>query len=127
MDISIDKLEVAVQELKNTLKEGLLATSIWDRSTGLSLAEFNPQPAAVALFTEVTNTLSQTLSDSGFPSLKRYYFLDLDGDHTVMVIRHGNDILQGILMNSQKVNLGVLLAIGLPKAIAAVEKARNIN
>lgn len=127
MDISIEKLEVAVQELKNTLKEGLIATAIWDRSTGLSLAEYNPQPAAVALFTEMTNTLSQTLSDSGFPGLKRYYFLDLDDDHTVMVIRHGNDILQGILMNSQKVNLGMLLAVALPKAIAVVEKSRSSN
>jgi hypothetical protein len=42
-----------------------------------------------------------------------------------MLIFHGNDILQGLLMNSKKVNLGILLAVALPKAIEAVEKART--
>lgn len=124
MDINIDKLETAVQDLKNMLKDGLLATDIWDRSTGLSLAGHNPQPAAAALFTEMTNTLSNTLSNSGFPGLKRYFFLDLEGDHVVMIIRHGTDLLQGILMNSQKVNLGLLLSVALPKMLTSVEKAR---
>ena len=124
MDINIDKLETAVQDLKNMLKDGLLATDIWDRSTGLSLAGHNPRPAAVALFSETPNTLINTLSDAGFPGLKRYFFLDLEGDHVVMIIRHGTDLLQGILMNSQKVNLGLLLSVALPKMLTSVEKAR---
>ena len=125
MNINIDQLDAAVQELKGVLKEGLLAADIWDRATGLPLASYNPQPAAVALFTEMTNTLANTLSDSGFPGLKRYYFLELDGDHIVMVIRHGNDLLQGILMNSQKVNLGLLFSVALPKMLSSVEKSRG--
>ena len=125
MDINIDKLETAIQDLKGTLKDGLLSTDIWDRSTGLALAGFNTQPAAVALFTELTSTLVSALSDSGFPGLKRYYFLDMEGDHIVMIIRHGNDLLQGILMNSQKVNIGLLLSVALPKMLTSVEKSRN--
>ena len=125
MDINIEKLNAAVQDLRGMLKDGLLATDIWDRASGLSLAGLNPQPAAVALFTDMTNSLTSALSDSGFPGLKRYYFLDLEGDHTVMIIRHGNDLLQGMLLNSQKVNLGMLLAIAMPKMLTAVEKARG--
>jgi len=125
MNLNIDKLDAIAQELKGTLKEGLLSTDIWDRSTGLSLAGINPQPAAVALFTEITNTLRSALSDAGFPGLKRYYFLDLEGDHVMMVVRHGDDLLQGILMNSQKINLGLLLSVALPKMLAGVEKART--
>lgn len=124
MDINIDKLEAVIQELRSTLKDGLLASDIWDSSIGLSLAGYNPQPAAVALFTEMTNMLRTALSDSGFPGLNRYFFLDLEGDHIVMIIRHGNGLLQGILMNSKKVNLGLLLSVVLPKMIASVEKAR---
>lgn len=124
MDINIDKLETAIQDLKGTLKDGLLSTDIWDRSTGLSLAGHNTQPAAVALFTELTSTLVSALSDSGFPGLKRYYFLEMEGDHIVMIIRHGEDLLQGILMNSQKVNIGLLLAVALPKMLTSVEKSR---
>lgn len=125
MDINIEQLETAIQELKNTLKDGLLSADIWDSSMGLSLAGYNPQPAAVALFTDMTNVLSGTLSDSGFPGLNRYYFLELEGDHIVMVIRHRTDLLQGILMNSKKVNLGLLMSVVLPKMLASVEKARG--
>jgi hypothetical protein len=125
MNIDIDKLETLVQELKTTLKEGLLSCDIFDRATGLSLAGFNPQPTATALFTEVTNVIATTLTDSGFPGLNRYYLVDMESDHSVMIIRHGSDLLQGILMNSQKVNLGILLSVALPKMIAGVEKART--
>jgi hypothetical protein len=125
MQLNIEQLDAAIQEVKGLLKEGLLATDIWDRSTGLSLAAHNQQPAAVALFTDMTNTLCRTLSDSGFPGLKRYYFLDLEGDHVVMIIRHGEELLQGILMDSKKVNLGLLLSVVVPKMLSSVEKART--
>lgn len=123
MDINIDKLEAALTELKSTLKDGLVATDVWDRSTGLSLAGINPQPAAVALFTEVTNNLANTLSDSGFPGLRRYYLLELEGDNIVMIVMHGKGLLQGILLNAQKINLGILLSVALPKVLVSVEKA----
>ena len=125
MNINIEKLEAALQELKATLKDGLLSTDIWDRASGLSLAGIETQPAAVALFTEVTNNLASTLSEAGFPGLNRYYFMELEGDNIVMVIRHGDDLLHGILMNPKKVNLGILLSVAVPKAIASVEKARE--
>ena len=125
MNINIEKLEAALQELKATLKDGLLSTDIWDRASGLSLAGIEIQPAAVALFTEVTNNLASTLSEAGFPGLNRYYFMELEGDNIVMVIRHGDDLLHGILMNPKKVNLCILLSVAVPKAIASVEKARE--
>lgn len=63
--------------IKATLKDGLLTCEIWDREAGLSFLSHNPQPVGVALFTEVTKTLATALSDSGFPSLNRYYLVDL--------------------------------------------------
>ncbi len=125
MDINVDKLEGAIQELKNTLKEGLLATDIWDRATGLSLAGLNSQPAAVALFSEMTNMLTETLAGAGFPGLNRYYFLDLEGGNMVVIVRHGEDMLQGMLLNSQKTNLGLLLSVALPKMLANVVNSRG--
>jgi hypothetical protein len=125
MNINVQKLESLVDDLKQILRDGLLATDFWDFSTGLSLAGFNPQPAAVALFTEVTNHLTNALADSGFPKLNRYYLLDMDADHTVLIIRHGNDLLQGLLMNNKKVNMGILLSIAMPKMVEGVIKART--
>lgn len=124
MNIDIEKLNVAMEEVKSTLKDGLLSAEIWDREAGLSFVSYNPQPIAVALFTEVTKILKSTLADSGFPGLKRYYLLDMENDHMAMVILHGNDILQGLLMNSKKINLGILMAVLLPKTLESIEKAR---
>lgn len=127
MDISIQKLNAVVEELKQTLGDGLLATDIWDFSVGLSLAGHNAQPAAVALFTDVTKHLASALLDAGFPKLSRYYLLDMEGDHTVLILRHGNDLLQGMLLNNKKVNLGILLSIAMPKMFAGVAKARGLT
>jgi hypothetical protein len=124
MNLDIAQLDTAVNDLKGLLKDGLLATDIWDRETGLSLAGHNAQPAAVALFTQVTNDLVAVLSNAGFPSLRRYLLLDLDGNSTVMVIRHGDDLLQGMLLNNQRANLGLLIAVALPRMLEAVAKAR---
>lgn len=124
MQIDINKLEAVINDLKAVLKDGLLVCDIWDRATGLALASFNPQPAADALFTEITNSLAQTLAGATFPSLNRYYFLDLAGGRTGILILHGKDILQGVLMDTSKINLGVLLAVALPRALDAVKAAR---
>ncbi|MFM2067617.1 MAG: hypothetical protein RLZZ584_2526 [Pseudomonadota bacterium] len=124
MNIDIAQLEGAIDDLKNLLKDGLLAADIWDAETGLSLAGYNAQPAAVALFTQVTADLGSALSNSGFPSLSRYYLLDLDGHATVMVIRHGDNLLQGMLLNNQRANLGLLLSVALPRMLDRVSKAR---
>lgn len=124
MNIDVQKLNAAMEEVKSTLKDGLLSAEIWDREAGLSFVSYNPQPIAVALFSEVTKMLKSTLDDSGFPGLKRYYLLDMENDHMAMVILHGNDILQGLLMNSKKINLGILMAVLLPKTLESIEKAR---
>lgn len=125
MQINTDKLETSIQDLKSTLKEGLLAVAIWDSSTGLALAEYNPQPAGVALFNELTSVVQSTLAGSGFPGLRRYYFLDLEADHSAMLVQHGDGLLQGLLMNSSKVNLGILLSVALPKMLTSVQAARG--
>ena len=62
-------LDLAVQDLRSVLRDGLIATDIWDRADGLSLAGFNAQPVAVALFTRITTELESSMADSNFPPL----------------------------------------------------------
>lgn len=123
MNVDLEQLNACVESMKSLLKDGLLAMDIWDLNDGLSLAGHNSQPAAVGLFTQLTNELLNTLRDSGFPGLNRYYLLDMEGDHTVLLIRHGPTLLQGLLLNNKKVNLGVLLSVALPRALEMVGKA----
>ena len=117
-------IENAVQDLRSVLRDGLIATDIWDRGDGLSLAGFNQQPVAVALFTRITTELESSLADSNFPPLGRYYLLDMEGNHTVAVINHGQ-LLQGVLVDNKRANLGILISVAIPRMIEAIAKARR--
>jgi len=120
MTIEMDRLEAATQELKATLKEGLITTDIWDRHTGLTLMGINSNPTAVALLTEIVSQINSHLEASGFPVLSRYFFAELKDHQAIMVIPHGDDLLQGILLDTAKTNLGILLAVALPKMLSRI-------
>ena len=115
-------LDLAVQDLRSVLRDGLIATDIWDRGDGLSLAGFNAQPVAVALFTRITTELESSMADSNFPPLARYYLIDLAGNHTAAVLNHG-PLLQGMLVDNKRANLGILISVAIPRMIEAVAKA----
>jgi len=121
--IDLELLNACVDNMKSLLKDGLIAMDIWNLHDGLSLAGYNSQPAAVGLFTQLTNELVGTLRDSGFPGLNRYYLMDMEGDHTCLIIRHGQDLLQGMMLHNKKVNLGVLLSVALPRSLDLVAQA----
>jgi hypothetical protein len=116
-------LDLAVQDLRNVLRDGLVATDIWEKSAGLSLAGYNQQPVAVALFTRITTELESSLADSSFPPLARYYLLDMEGNHTVAVVNHGA-LLQGILVDNKRANLGILISVAIPRMLEAVARAQ---
>jgi hypothetical protein len=116
-------LDLAVQDLRNVLRDGLIATDIWERTAGLSLAGFNQQPVAVALFTRMTTDLESSLTDSNFPPLARYFLIDMEGNHTVAVINHG-PLLQGILVDNKRANLGILISVAIPRMLESVARAR---
>ena len=116
-------LDLAVQDLRNVLRDGLIATDIWERTAGLSLAGYNQQPVAVALFTRITTELESSLTDSNFPPLARYYLLDMEGNHTVAVVNHGA-LLQGILVDNKRANLGILISVAIPRMVEAVARAQ---
>lgn len=116
-------LDLAVQDLRNILRDGLVATDIWERSAGLSLAGFNQQPVAVALFTRITTELESSLADSNFPPLGRFYLLDMEGNHTVVMVNHGA-LLQGMLVDNKRANLGILISVAIPRMLEAVARAK---
>ena len=122
LNVDIAKLEKCVDDLRALLKEGLLTADIWDRETGLSLAGYNAQPAA-ALFNQVTGDIANTLEGSGFPKLGRFYLLDLQDDHSVLILQPRPELLYGMLLSSKKVNMGVLFSLAIPRALDAVAKA----
>jgi hypothetical protein len=124
VNIDIAHLEKLIARMQETLP-GLVATDIWIAETGVSIAAYNGQPVATQLFNKLTTDLSDALAASGFPVINRYYLLELEGNLASLVIRHGEDLRQGVLIDTRHTNIGTMLALGLPMAQRGVEEART--
>lgn len=120
--MDIQKLNEAVDNLKADVGDGLLATDIFGAADGQSIAGYNPQPKACALFNQLTTYLVNALKGSGFPGLGKYYILDLVDGNMVIVIPLG-DYRWGMLIDGKKAQLGLLLNVVIPKLIDTFEEA----
>jgi hypothetical protein len=124
--MNVSKLNKTIETLKDNLAGALIATDIWGTSDMQSIAGWNPQPAATALFGQIINNTNQALEGSGFPKLGKYVIFDLVGGKLIVLIPMG-DFAWGMLVDGQKTQLGLLLNVVLPKAIAAFEDAITSN
>jgi CheY-like chemotaxis protein len=120
--MNVKKINDTVEILKDDLGDGLLAADIFGTSDGQTIAGYNTQPKAAALFSQLTKYMNKSLENSGFPRLGKYYFLDLADDKMIFLIPLG-DFLWGILINKEKVQLGLMLNVILPKIIDSFEDA----
>ena len=120
--MNIQKLNQVIETIKRDLGEGLAATDIWTAADGVSIAGYNPQPKATALFNQMTSHLTNALEESGFPGLGKYYILDLVDNNMVVILPMG-EYRWGMLIDSSKVQLGLLLNIIIPRVIDGFEEA----
>ena len=120
--MNIQKLNESIEIVKRDLGASLIATDIFTTADGTSIAGFNSQPKACALFNELTTNLENSLTTSGFPGLNEYYLLQLKDGHLVVVL-YLLDYQWGFLVNSNKVKLGLLLNIVVPSAREAFIEA----
>jgi len=120
--MNIKKLQKSVDVLKENLGDGLVATDIWVVADGTAIVGYNSRPEAVALFNQMAEFLTKALDGSGFPKLGKYFMVDLVGEKFVVVLPLG-EFRWGMLIDRAKVQLGLVLNIAIPKAIAAFEDA----
>lgn len=120
--MNIKKIQAGIKTLYEDLGDGLLATDFWTSADAQSLAGYNSQPKAAALFSKITDNLVKTLMGAGFPGLGRYYLLELEDNKYIIILPLGK-YQWGILVDSQKVKLGVLLNVAIPNALEAIEAA----
>lgn len=111
--MNIKKLNNSVEMLKEYLGPALVACDIWMTGTGQSIAGYNTQPKATALFEQVTDFLKKALSNSGFPPLDKYYLMDCGDDSTIIVLQF-QKYQWAMLINKSKVQLGLLLNVIIP-------------
>ena len=120
--MNMSKLKESIEVLKDDLGDGLLATDIFSKSDGQTIAGFNHQPAASALFAQITNYLIKSLKDSGFPGLGRYFLIDLVDKKSLVCLPLG-DYIWGMLIDTSKTPIGLVLNVAVPKVINVYEEA----
>ncbi len=116
------KLNESMMVLKEALGDALISADIWIKGTGTSIAGFNGNPRATALFDQITKDIVKSLKSSGFPVLDKYYLINLADGKLVVVLNHG-DYLWKMLVDGDKANLGLLLNIAIPDALKALDEA----
>lgn len=119
-----EALNQLLKQTKKQLRGGLLATNIWDRETEEEYAQLNDQRTAVRMFNALTDSIDSVLQNSQFPQLRNYYILELEQSHLAVIVRHGDDVLQGLLLDIKECNIGVLLSLTIPNLRKAVKAAR---
>ena len=67
--MNVQKLNNSIETLKENLGGALLATDIWASADMQSIAGWNSNPAATALFGQIITSTNKALKESGFPIL----------------------------------------------------------
>lgn len=120
--MNMKKLNEAMDELKNNVGSGLLSSTIASTNDGQMIIGYNSHPKAAPLFTQITSYLNRALKDSGLEGLGKYYIVDMTNHKMGIVIPLG-DFWWGLVTDSQKAPLGLLLNIAIPRAIDMFEEA----
>lgn len=120
--IDTQKLSSLIDRTKEELGDALISAQIWSISQGEVFAGYNQQPEVGDLFSQITVYLNEALSTAEFPQLGKYYVLNLEGKKISVTIPKG-DFVCGMLIDSKKTPLGLLLKVVLPGLIASFEEA----
>jgi hypothetical protein len=111
----------AVDNVVRELGNALISSDVWNINDGESIAGYNSQPMASALFNQITGYINEALEQSEYPKLDRYYILQLKEGKMVLVIPFG-EFLWEMLIDTKKARLGVLLNSTIPGIIRTFEK-----
>jgi len=119
--MDIQAMNRAIHNVERELGNALLSTDVWTVAEGESIAGYNSQPVACALFNQITAYVNEALEQSDYPQLDKYYILDLQDGKMVIVIPLGEYVWE-MLIDTKKARLGLLLNITIPQMIEAFEK-----
>lgn len=119
--MDINEMNRAINRVERELGNALLSTDVWNISDGESIAGYNSQPVACALFNQITSYVNEALEQGQFPTLDKYYILELKDGQMVVIVPF-RDFIWEMLIDTAKVRLGLLLNSTVPSMIESFEK-----
>lgn len=122
--MNLQKLSGCIEKIKKDMGEALMGTSIVAIADGQAIAEHNSSPVAAAMHVQLTDLIVDMLSKGPYPALGKYYILSLEGNKMVLVIPLG-EYQWGIVVDGDKIKLGLLLNVIVPELVQSFENALN--
>jgi len=120
--MDIKKLNKLIDDLKKEFGDALLATDIWANADGQILVGYNSLPEAAALMNQIAQQIADTLKEADFPPLDKFTSFNLQGGHTTFTLVF-KDYHWGMLFDTTKIQLGLLLNVIAPKCIEGFHEA----
>ena len=120
--MDIKKLNKVIEEVQGDLGKALLSTDIWAAADGQSIAGYNSNPTAAALMNRVSQELMESTTAAEFPSLDKYYILELKEGKMLICLLFG-DYQWGMLLDAKRIQLGLLLNVIAPRCFEGFNAA----
>jgi hypothetical protein len=122
--VDIKKLKKAVEVMEEDLGDALIGTDIYSVHDGQGIIGHESRPTANALFNNITTMIIKSLKDAGLPGMGRFYQIDLEGGKLATNMPLG-DYVWASLVDIQKVQVGLLNNVILPKLIELFKEAEK--
>jgi hypothetical protein len=104
------------------LGDALVSADVYSSADGTSYAGVNSEPAGCALINQLTERMAWSLDKSGLPPLGRYYMAEL-ADAKMLLVAPCGAIQLNLIVDSTRVQLGLLLNVILPEVLSALDDA----
>jgi len=111
----------AINNVERELGNALISTDVWKIEDGESIAGYNSQPVACALFNQITSYINEALEQGNYPKLDKYYILELQDGKMVLIVPL-KEFIWEMLIDTKKARLGLLLNTTVPRMIESFEK-----
>jgi len=119
--LNVASLRRVMKIAQDGLGDALLSADLCSSADGTSYVGFNSQPAGCALINQLTERMTWSFERGGVPPLGRYYLAELAGAKMLLVAPSGAVHLI-IIVDSTRVQLGLLLNVILPEVLSALEE-----
>ena len=113
--MNVKKINEALNTLKETAGAGLLSCDIFTSRDGQSITGYNSNETYCAMSNQITQYMTNTIKEAGFPPMGNTYMIDLAEDKMAIVMIVG-DYQWGMLIDTKKCSLGMILNVALPRA-----------
>jgi hypothetical protein len=119
--LNVANLRRVMKIAQDGLGDALLSADLCSSADGTSYVGVNSLPAGCALINQLTERMTWSFERGGVPPLGRYYLAEL-ADAKMLLVAPSGAVHLIIIVDSTRVQLGLLLNVILPEVLAALEQ-----